>query len=68
MLVRIVRFKVNLIKNKWQVTPVKGTPSISVICRASIHYNSQFPDIETGSNHIKFEGNEIKISKNQSNL
>ncbi|CDW74616.1 glucoamylase [Stylonychia lemnae] len=49
------------------VTPVQGVPQISVRCLASIHYNSQFPDIETGSNHIKFEGSDIKI-RLQTNL
>lgn len=49
------------------ITPINCSPSITIRCRPSFHYNSIFPTLENGANHIKYEGPGI-IARLQTNI
>ena len=43
------------------LTPIKGTPRITVRCKPSFEYNSRLPVIEYGTAHVKYVGAEQTI-------
>lgn len=40
-----------------------GTPNVTIRCRPSFNYNAILPTVESGANHIRYDGPGIIVSK-----